>query len=184
MNLRNTPDEFGLISKILHWLIAVMVICQIPIGWYTSGLDEETVLYWRMLDVHIVSGLTIFTLAVVKWPWMMLSPRPAFLPDMTVRERAAARIVHGFFNIALVIIPVIGFLYVASNGEPINLYDVVEIPDVGKFTKNVRNALYDAHMILAYSCAALIVLHIAAALKHHFIDRNDMLRRMTCSRDS
>ena len=62
MKYRNTHDEFGLISKALHWLIAVIMITLIVIGWYASGLDDETVLYWRMLDLHITLGLAMLLL--------------------------------------------------------------------------------------------------------------------------
>ena len=179
MKLRNTRTEFGLISKILHWLIATIMISLIVIGWYTSGLDEETVLYWRMLDLHITLGLAMFMLFLIKVTWKIYSPNPDYIPGLASWERITARSVHWFFIIAIGLIPLIGFLYAASDGEPINIYDFFEIPDIGSFTKSVRHTLHDVHMYLAYTGAALIVVHITAALKHHFIDRNDTLRRMT-----
>lgn len=179
MKIRNTQDEFGLVSKLLHWLIALVMISLIIIGWYTSGLDDETILYWRMLDLHITFGLGILVLFLIKVSWMLISPNPDYVASLASWERVTARIVHKLFLLAIVLIPLAGFMYIASDGEPINIYDMVEIPDIGQFSKGVRSSLYDVHMYAAYTCAVLIVLHIMAALKHHFIDMDDTLRRMT-----
>lgn len=179
MNIRNTHDEFGSISKILHWLIAISMITLIAIGWYMTGLDDESVLYWRMLDLHEALGLSVFVLFLVKVAWMILSPNPSLLPELARWERFAARVVHTTFIVAIALISVTGFLFAASNGEAINLYDVIEIPDIGQLSKSVRATLSDVHMYMAYGCAALIVVHIAAALKHHFIDLDNTLRRIT-----
>jgi len=179
MRIRNSRTEFGSISKTLHWLIAAVMISLIGIGWYASGLDEESILYWRMLDLHISLGLGMFALFLVKVSWMIFSPNPDYVPGLASWERVAARIVHWFFIIAIGLIPLIGFLYTASDGEPINIYDLFEIPDIGSFSKSVRHTLYDVHMYLAYTGAVLIIIHIGAALKHHYIDMNDTLRRIT-----
>ena len=156
-----------------------MMISLIIIGWYTSGLDDETVLYWRMLDLHITLGLAMLFLFLVKVIWMYFSPTPDYVSSLAPWERVSARVVHKLFLLAIVLIPLAGFMYTASDGEPINLYDLVEIPAIGEFTKGTRNILYDVHMYMAYGCAVLIVIHILAALKHHYIDMDDTLRRMT-----
>lgn len=178
MNIRNTREEYGLISKLLHWLIALLMISLIPIGWYMSGLSDESVLYWRLLELHETFGLGVFLLILVKIAWLMISPNPELPSDLAHWERSAARLVHAFFVIAVVFIPVTGFMYVASDGEPVNLYNIIEIPDIGQFTKGVRDSLFDLHSYMAYTCAALIVVHILAAFKHHFIDLNGELRRI------
>ncbi len=179
MKIRNTPKEFGLVSKFLHWLIAIMMIGLIAIGWYTSGLDDETVEYWRMLDLHITLGLGMLILFLVKVTWMWFSPNPDYVPGLATWERIAAWSVHRLLVIAIGLIPLAGFLYTASDGEPINIYDLVEIPAVGTFSKDVRSVLYDVHMYGAYTCAVLIIVHIMAALKHHIINMDDTLRRIT-----
>ena len=177
--IQNTSTRFGLVSKILHWLIALVMIGLIIIGWYASGLDDETVLYWRMLDLHITFGLGMLVLFLIKVSWMFVSPTPDYVASLASWERISARTVHKLFLLAIVLIPLVGFMYTASDGEPINIYDVIEIPDIGQFSKGVRSSLYDIHMYAAYTCAVLIVLHIMAAFKHHFIDMDDTLRRMT-----
>ena len=104
---------------------------------------------------------------------------PVYIASLAPWERVSAKVVHKLFLLAIVLIPLAGFMYTASDGEPINLYDLVEIPAIGEFSKGMRDVLYDIHMYAAYICAVLIVIHIMAALKHHFIDMDDTLRRMT-----
>jgi cytochrome b561 len=118
-------------------------------------------------------------LMVIKTAWMWISPYPELSPALSAWERNAARFVHAFFRIVLVVIPVIGFLCVASDGEPVNLYDIIEIPAVGQFDEDLRDVLFDLHAYLAYGVAALIAVHILGALKHHFLDRSGSLRRIS-----
>jgi cytochrome b561 len=179
MNLQNLNDEYGLISKLLHWLLAIAMIGLIAIGWYMSRLSDEDILYWRLLDFHEALGLGVLLLIFMKAAWLMISPNPKQLPGLTPWERHAARIVHMTFVAAMVLIPVTGLVFVATNGEAVNLYDLITIPDIGHIPKGIRSALGTVHYYLSYGCAALIVLHIAAALKHHFVDMNNSLRRMT-----
>jgi cytochrome b561 len=179
MNIRNTEYDYGLISKILHWLIAVIMISLIPIGWYMTGLSDEDILYWRLLDLHEALGLSLFVLVPLKFAWLFFSPNPLPLPALASWERHAAGTVQAIFNIAIVLIPLSGFLYVATNGEAVKLYNLIEIPDIGRLTKGMRSALIDTHYYASYGCAAFIVIHILAALKHHFIDLNNSLRRIT-----
>jgi cytochrome b561 len=178
MPLRNTRAEYGLISKLLHWSIALPMIALIPLGWYMTGLSDEDVWYWRLLELHESLGLLVFALILVKLVWLRASPNPTLAPGLAAWERLAARCVHGFFIAAAVFIPVTGFLYVASDGEPIDLYRLIEIPAIGEYSKGVRDVLFDLHEYAAYTCAALIVVHILAALKHHFLDAKGSLRRI------
>jgi cytochrome b561 len=182
MAIRNTRENYGLIAKILHWLIAVIMIGLIGVGWYMVRLSDEDVLYWRLLDLHEAAGLSLFILWPVKVVWMAFSPNPKFLPTLAAWELGIAGAVRWLFIVAIVVIPLSGFLFVATNGEAIRLYDLITIPDIGEVAKGTRDWLSDIHYYASYSCAALIVIHILAALKHHFIDADATLRRMTLYR--
>ncbi|MGE0373539.1 MAG: cytochrome b [Gammaproteobacteria bacterium] len=178
MIIRNSRESYGLVSKLLHWLIAVPVLGLIPLGWYLGGLSEESVLYWRLLELHETLGIGVFTLALARIGWRGISPNPDLPSILPAWERVAARLVHLFFILALVFIPVLGFMFVASDGEPVELYLSVEIPPVGQWGKGTRELLFDLHGYLAYICAVLVAVHVLAALKHHFIDRRSSLRRI------
>jgi len=179
MNFRNASDEYGLISKLLHWLLAVAMIGLIAIGWYMTRLSDEDILYWRLLDIHETLGLGVLLVVGMKAAWLTISPNPRQLAGLMPWEIRAARAVHASFVIAMAAIPLTGLLFVATNGESINLYDLITIPDMGHLSKGVRTGLINVHYYLSYGCAILIMLHIAAALKHHFFDLNNSLRRIT-----
>lgn len=178
MRLRNTHESYGAVSRLLHAAIAMLLLGQLPIGWYMARLSDEDVLYWRLLEWHIAAGLVLFALLLLKSGWRVVSPQPALPPALTAWERRAARLVHAALNLALVIIPLVGVLCVISDGEPVSLYDIVEIPPVGQFSDALRDALFDLHAWLAYGSAALVALHVLAAFKHHFLDRRASLRRI------
>lgn len=178
MNIRNSNDEFGLISKLLHWLIAVSIIILIAVGWYMVKLSDEDIWYWRLYDFHLTLGLALLIVVALKFIWWLVSPGPAPLPGLTRWERGFARGVHGFFLIAMVSIPLSGFVFVATNGEAIELYETITIPDVGELSKSARDLLSDVHYYLSYSCAALIVLHVMGALKHRYFDASRSPLRM------
>ena len=179
MNIRNTKEDYGSVSKILHWLIGFNMIGLIAIGWYMTRLSDEDIWYWRLLELHQAVGLSFFVLVPVKFAWKMYSPNPGLLPSIKPWERFVARLVHWFFIVAIVVIPLTGFIFVATNGEAVKLYDLITIPDIGRLSKVSRSLLSNIHYYLSYTCAALIVVHILAALKHHFIDLDRSLRRMT-----
>lgn len=178
MQFRNTGDAYGLVSKLLHWLLAFSIIGLIAIGWYMARLNDEDILYWRLLDFHQALGLGVLVLAGVKTVWLFISPNPRQLPELASWERRTARTVYLAFISAMVIIPVTGLLFVATNGEAVDVYGLITIPEMGHLSKGVRADLSNVHYFMSYGCAMLIALHIIAALKHHFIDLNSSLRRM------
>lgn len=178
MHIRNTRQDYGLIAKILHWLIALVMIALIAIGWFMVRLSDEDVLYWRLLDAHEAAGLSLFILLPLKIVWVRLSPNPGYEPSLAQWERFIATAVRWLFMFAILVIPLSGFLFVATNGEAVHLYDLLTIPDIGAVSKGARDWLSDIHYYLSYGCAVLIVIHILAALKHQFIDGNRSLRRM------
>ena len=178
MNIRNSKDRFGFVSIVLHWLIAVIMIGLIGVGWYMVRLSDEDVWYWRLLDLHEAVGMSLLILFPLKIVWRVVSPNPALLPSLASWERSTAIMVRGLLIIAIAVIPLSGFLFVATNGEAVRLYDLITIPDMGSVSKLTREWLSDIHYYGSYGCAGFILLHALAALKHHFIDRNATLRRM------
>lgn len=178
MPVRNSREAYGLVSKLLHWLIAVPVLALIPVGWYLGGLSEESVLYWRLLELHETLGISVFVLTLARIAWRGISPNPGLSSGLLPWERKAAALIHGALVAVLACIPVLGFLFVASDGEPIELYGMVAIPPIGQWSKGTREILFDLHGYAAYACAVLVVIHVLAAIKHHFVDRRSSLRRI------
>ena len=151
---------------------------MIPIGWYLTQLNNESVAYWRLLEVHETLGLCVLLLFLLKAGWRFISPNPNMVPGLAHWERDLARFVHGFFLFAFVILPVSGYIYVAAGNDPIELYRLITLPALPSLAKSTSEFIHGIHSYTAYTCAVLILLHLAAALKHHFADGNTVLKRM------
>lgn len=136
------------------------VIVMILVGWYMVASATKNVLYWRMLDVHAVLGLGIFTLLSIDAAWMMISPTRGHADagglgaDRRARRPRLFHHRHRHHSGDRV-------LPLASNGEATNLYDIPEIPDIGQWSQGVRLLLADLHKYAARVCAALIPVHVA-----------------------
>jgi len=178
LKIHNSPTRYGLVSRSLHWLLAIAIISLIPIGWYLTQLNNESVAYWRLLEVHETLGLCVLILFLLKVVWRFISPNPATAPGLAQWERSLARVVHGFFFYAFVLLPVSGYIYIASGNDPIELYRLITLPALPSLTKSTSEFIHSIHSYTAYTCAALVLVHVAAALKHHFADRNTVLKRM------
>ena len=164
---------------LLHWLIAAVVLGTIPIGWY--GATFEGAAAQSATDTHKSIGIVILALTLVRVGWR-LGHRPAALPDSMNRAlRWVARATHVLFYALLLILPLSGWWM--SSAVPVGrhtfgfgLFDVPFLP-VPRGWASAGPAHF-VHTSLAWVMVALVVLHVAAALKHHFIDRDDILARM------
>ena len=177
--IKNDNQHYSFISRSLHWLIASAMIILIAVGWYMTGLSNENIWYYRALDFHQVLGLCVLLLFFVKITWLFVSPNPGFIASVAQWQRYIARTVHTFFVIAMAVIPLTGYVFATSVGDPIPVYNLFEIPGVLTLSKQASEWVIDIHAYSAYTCAALAVLHILVALKHHFVDRDKTLLRMT-----
>lgn len=178
MGIYNTSAQFGSVSKVLHWSIALMMISLIGIGWYMSGLSDENPLFWNLLDLHQLMGLSVMLLFFVKLLWMYRSPNPGFIRSLASWERWVAWFVHKLLIGAMLLLPVLGYFFATSEGDPVFPYELVEIPAMMELSESVADLVAMAHIYLAYACAALIVFHALAAFKHHLFDRDETLKRM------
>ena len=176
--LSNTQHSYGLISKLLHWLNALLVLLLLAVGSYMVELSDEDVWYYRCLDFHQALGIFVWLLFWLSLIWRFVSPPPQALPEARLWAKFLRRLVHGAFKIILLVQPVLGYLFITSWGDPIEIYGMFEIPSVSQFSKDVREWLIDAHAYLAYFFAALLILHIAAALIQQFFLHKPVLKRM------
>ncbi len=176
--MKNSRERYGSMTKILHWLIACLLLCQVPLGWYMSGLDNEDPWYYRALDLHLSLGLMVLVLFLIKIVWLLISPSPQLSSKLAKWERRTARLIHRVLIGALGLVPLTGYLSYTSQGDPVSIYELFEIPGVMEFSEAGAERLAALHMYLAYAMAAIAMIHISAALKHHFLDGDDLLLRM------
>ena len=174
-----TPTRYSGIAILLHWLIALLVVCGFALGLYMVSLkfSPQKLSYYAY---HKWIGVSVFTLAVVRiaWRWKHTPPpQPAAMPAW---QRATSGAVHTLLYLLLIAAPLSGWLYSSAAGVPTVPFGIeaLQLPDlVAKDRARAINLKF-VHMSLTYSFAALVVLHVAAALKHAVIDRDGIMARM------
>jgi cytochrome b561 len=164
-------------AKALHWLMAAMLFGQLGLGFYMSDLALSP-LKLRLYSWHKWSGVTLCLLVLIRLAWR-LTHRPPRLPeDMARAMQLAARVGHWLLYLLMIAIPLSGWLMSSAKGFQTVWFGVLPIPDLIGKDKALGDLLESVHTGLNVCLVALIAVHIAAALKHHFVDRDDVLIRM------
>ncbi|MGY5776324.1 cytochrome b/b6 domain-containing protein [Rhizobium sp. LEGMi135b] len=189
---RSGGKRYGAIAIALHWAIAVLVISMIPMGWWmvraidNSGTRQAA---YQMFQIHKSLGFAILALTLLRIVWRLTHPVPALPPGMKGWERLLARATHAAFYALLLAIPLTGWIYVSAGwaigtDRPLmvatswfGLFTVPHLPGV-EGLREVAFGAMGAHAYMAYGGAVLIGLHVAAALKHQFMDKDGVLAQM------
>lgn len=178
--MTNVPDRYTSVAKALHWTIALMILTLIPAGLIMHNMPfGET--KFLIYQVHKSFGLTVLALALVRLAWRLMHPVPPLPDSLQLWERLAARFTHIAFYVIMIGIPLIGWAMVSSApiGIPTKLFFLIPVPH---FPLPQSEALYalllSSHKYMAFATLGLLVLHVGAALKHHFVLLDDVLMRM------
>jgi cytochrome b561 len=175
MPLANTPDRYGWIAQALHWLVAVGVVVQFALAWYMEGLPntpDKIALY----NLHKSIGVTILAAAGLRLLWRLANPVPA-LPAGSARwEVRAAAASHGLLYAVLFLQPLTGLAFSLASSFPTVIWGYT-LPNPGS-NSTLEAAFTAAHVWLAWATLALVAIHVLAALRHHLVLKDDVLRRM------
>lgn len=175
MQFKNTENSFGMIAIALHWLMAVLIIGLLALGLYMTDLPishEKLKLYgW-----HKEYGFLALALVIIRLCWRLINITPILA--IPLWEKLIARAVHWAFYIILFGMPLTGWLITSAAGLPVSFFGLFVIPNIISPNEEQRILFESIHEWLGYILIVLIVLHAGAALKHHFIDKDDILRRM------
>lgn len=187
MATRDSALRYDSISIGFHWLIAALVILNLIGGLYMGELPRTDPNKMLVVMLHKSTGLTILVLSVLRLVWRLMNPWQALPAEMSPALKAGARTIHVLFYVLLVGIPLTGWSMVSASPRsgPIAWYGLFEWPKLAFFAnfadeerKALIGSLAETHELLAFLMIALIVLHIGAALYHHYIRRDNILRRM------
>jgi cytochrome b561 len=160
----------------LHWATAVLILANLLLGLSMVPLPiSPRKLQWYLWHKSI--GVTIFLLTSLRLAWRALRPHPAPVPMPRWQRRAAAA-AHALLYVLLIAIPVSGWLYSSATGVQVVYAGVLALPDLVPKDKALADVLRAVHVALNSLLAAVVCVHVAAALKHHFVDRDEVLVRM------
>jgi len=176
MTIRDTSEGYGIVTRLLHWSMALAVVAMFALGWWMVGLDYYSPYYRSAPDLHRSVGIVLLVALALRFGWRTANVRPDDRV-LTPRERAVSHIVHVAFYPLLLAVMVSGYLISTVDGRPIDVFGLFSVPSLIQ-SKGLEDAAGFAHEWLAYLTIALATLHSAAALKHHFVDKSNILTRM------
>ncbi|MEO5349078.1 MAG: cytochrome b [Magnetococcus sp. YQC-3] len=170
--------RFGWVARSLHWGMAVLLLGMVGWGYYAAHLDFYHPLYHRALSWHRSVGVLLFVLFLLRLAWR-LTHRPAPLPEaMPVWERQAAHLTHWLLYLFMCLLPLTGYATSTADGHAISVFGWWELPAWLPPDKGRESWMGTIHLTMAVLFCLFVMLHVAAALKHHFINRDEIFRRM------
>ena len=175
------PTRYTPLAKLFHWLLAVAIVGVFCVGVYMDGLPFSPQKL-KLINWHKWAGMSILILSVLRLLWR-LTHRPPELPAKALAtmpgwQRVAHHGAHGLMYVLFFAVPLIGWAYSSAAGFPIVLFGMLPLPDLLSVNKELAEAIKPLHKLSAYALAALVVVHVAAVIKHQFIDRDGLLTRM------
>lgn len=176
MQFQNSKTQFGIIAILLHWIMAILLIALLALGLYMIRLPV-TLEKLKLYGWHKEYGMLALMLVMLRSIWRISN----CIPELALPwwEVLAARTVHYIFYILMFVIPISGWLLTSVSGLPVSFFGAFVFPDLlSSSHADLINLLKQIHKWASYGLIAAIVLHTLAALKHHFIDKDDILRRM------
>ncbi len=188
MSAKNTAVRYGTVAMTLHWLIALLIIGNLCSGIFLANImDDDNPLHFTFIQMHKSIGLTVLMLSVLRLLWRLVNPVPPLPPGMSLPLRIAARGTHYLFYFLIIAIPLSGWAWASSSTTGIptfyfGLFQWPNIPFLADLPHGAKIAnshmFHGYHVYLAYSTAVLLVLHVGAALYHHYQRRDEVLKRM------
>jgi cytochrome b561 len=181
-----TANSYASVAKFLHWLIALAILGMIALGWTMNDLPRTDPLKFTLFQWHKSIGITILLLSLFRLAWRWAHPAPPLPDTMKAWEKILAKSVVILFYALMIGIPLLGWAVVSSSplNIPTLLYGLIPWPHLPilpalENKKEISETLGDVHSFLAYSVLALLALHAGGALKHHFVNKDDVLTRMS-----
>lgn len=179
MGLRNTDRAWGSIARSFHWLVAALILGQFALGWI-AGSWPRSPLKVDLFVWHKSLGILVLALVLLRLAWRLFERTPALPAAMPPWERRAAAASHALLYLLMLALPLSGWVINSAANFPLKLFWLVPLPPItapGKGTQELAEAVHNG---LFWAMAALLLLHVAAALRHHFVQRDEVLRRMLC----
>jgi cytochrome b561 len=175
--MKNTSTSYGSVGKFVHWLMAAMVITMLIVGFSMDSFDEP--LKSQVYGFHEEFGLTLMGVLIFRLYWRWVNPQPELPVALSAWEKVLSRLTHYLLYIALAIMIASGWAKSTSSGYTPNFYGLFELPmPFIPISKTVSHFVKQVHVTTVWILITLVSLHILAALNHHFIYKDNVLKRM------
>lgn len=160
----------------LHWLIGLAVLANIGLAMLTEDMSRET--HVAAMGIHKALGIAILALTALRIIWR-LGHKPPPLPTTTPTwQRMVSKAVHFAFYMLLILLPLSGWVWMSAADRPIDFFGLFTVPNIAAPDESLADVMHDRHEVLGLTMLALAAIHILAALKHQFVDRDGLIGRM------
>lgn len=177
MALKNTTTRYGSVAKFFHWIVALAVIALLIVGFLMGGIHDKA-LKMQVVNLHKLIGVAVLLLMLCRLGWRLVNVQPGYPTSTPAWERKAARGVHDLLYLALILMPLSGWIMSTAAGKAPHLGAwLLTLPGISQ-SKTLAHFCNNAHSVLAWIIITAVSVHLLAALKHHFIDKNNVLIRM------
>ena len=177
MPMQASTHRYTAVAQILHWIIAALIATQFILAWTADDLPLG-MHKLALLARHKSFGMTLLMLGVLRLTWRLFHPAPALPEDMSKIERFLARFTHIVFYVFLFAMPLTGWLMSSAKNYSVSWFGLFTWPDLIGPNDRYFEVLKQTHGLLSNVLFAIVILHVLAALKHHFWNKDDVFVRM------
>jgi cytochrome b561 len=170
--------RYSLPAIVLHWLIALLIMATFTLGVTMVDIPGLTPTKLKYFSWHKWLGVTVLALACLRLLWRLTHEAPAYPAAMAGWQQSAAHGLHGLLYLLIFAVPVSGYIYTLAAGVPVVYLGILPLPVFMEPNQEWKPILKQVHYVLNMTLLAAVSLHVLAALKHHFIDRDGVFKRM------
>lgn len=178
MSWKNNESGWGWISITIHWATAFFIIALFALGLWMVDLTYYDDWYRQAPYLHKSIGILLLFVTLFRLVWYFSNQRPELLDSYTDIEIKAAKWVHGLMYILMFSVMLSGYFISTADGRSIDVFGWFEIPALILAIENQEDLAGDIHFVLSVILISMVVVHAAAAMKHHWVDKDSTLRRM------
>lgn len=175
--VQNTANAYGLVAQLMHWLVVIGIVMQFIWAWRIDETDSIRQQFALVVQ-HKSIGMTVLGLVVLRMIWRAFNPPPPYPGEMAGWERIAASVTHWLLYAMILLMPISGWAWSSAAGYGAEFFGLIDIPGFVSTDEDLADVLEDVHKTFAIALPAVAGVHIAAALRHHFVLRDGVLKRM------
>jgi cytochrome b561 len=176
--IRNTSHGWGSVARWLHWGLGLAIIGMIGFGWWMNHIPARPDRFFYR-SIHADIGYLILLFTALRLVWRVINPTPAMPAETSRWQKIAAHVGHGALYLIVIVVAMLGWAHSgARTPDYSNFFGLFNVPQFTTPDRVAAGAYEDRHILFAYVLLALIVVHVAAALWHHFIRRDRVVARM------
>ncbi|HHS99391.1 MAG TPA: cytochrome b [Thiomicrospira sp.] len=174
--LKNTSTSYGVVSRANHWISALLFIGLIALGMYMHELEKSPEKF-ELYDLHKSLGIGLFLLMMLRLIWLKISPNPEQISKNKF-EHILGHAVKGILYLAMIMLPISGWVMSNSGGHEVAFFDFFVLPQIVGENETINAIAKAVHGTAGPLMILVVLLHVAGALKHHFVYKDDTLKRM------